>query len=156
MSVAETLALQEVLYTSKNPTRRWLHCTRRDWIVSAITRYSTKPEGRAIEIGPGSGVYLPELAERYKFVDAADIASEFLGRARELANIHKNIKAIEDDITDSKIAGTTYDLALCTEVIEHVANSRAALKHMYRIMKSGGVLVLSTPQRYSILELSCR
>jgi 2-polyprenyl-3-methyl-5-hydroxy-6-metoxy-1,4-benzoquinol methylase len=156
MSVAETLELQEVLYTSKNPTRRWLHCTRRDWIIDAINRYSTNPDGRAIEIGPGSGVYLPELARHYRFVDAADIADEFLTRARELANIHDNISAMKDDITDSKIGGSTYDLVLCTEVVEHVANSSAAIKHMYRVLKPGGVLILSTPQRYSTLELTCK
>jgi len=102
------------------------------------------------------GTYLPKLAEHYKFVDAADISAEFIGCARELADIHKNIKVIKDDITESEIPGATYDLVLCTEVIEHIVNSRAALKHMHRILKPGGVLILSTPQRYSILELTCK
>ena len=38
-------------------------------------------------------------------------------------------------------------------MIEHVKDSRSALAEMYRLLKPGGVLVLSTPQRYSPLEV---
>jgi len=36
----ELVELQETLYTSSNPTRRWLHCIRRDWIYDALNRYA--------------------------------------------------------------------------------------------------------------------
>ena len=37
-TAAELVALQETLYRSGNPTRRWLHCIRRDWIFAALRR----------------------------------------------------------------------------------------------------------------------
>lgn len=35
-SPSALVALQEILYRSGNPTRRWLHCIRREWIIAAL------------------------------------------------------------------------------------------------------------------------
>jgi hypothetical protein len=66
--------LQEALYNSRNPTRRWLHRSRRDWIVDALRSAACNGAGRtyAVEIGPGSGVYLPLLADLYREVIATE------------------------------------------------------------------------------------
>jgi hypothetical protein len=79
----ELLELQQTLYASKNPTRRWLHESRRDWILDALRRYRTDGMRHALEIGPGSGVYLPTLANLFDKVGAADIASAFLTQSPE-------------------------------------------------------------------------
>jgi SAM-dependent methyltransferase len=150
--------LQETLYTSKNPTRRWLHVSRRDWIAAALRRAA--PDGRvarALEIGPGSGVYLPVLAEIADEVIAADIEDAYLDRLHPFTNLHPNITLVRDDITRSRFDDATFDLILCTEVIEHIRDSPAALREMRRTLQPGhGRLVLSTPQRYSPLELVAR
>jgi len=152
----QLLELQHTLYTSKNPTRRWLHLSRRDWILDAIRRHKTHSMQCALEIGPGSGVYLPTLASLFDTVVAADIASAFLVQARHLAHNHTNIKVIEDDIVRSTFASGSFDLILCSEVIEHIADSAAALAQIGRIIKPNGVLILSTPQKYSFLEIASK
>ena len=60
---AELLPLLETLYDSRNPTRRWLHRTRRDWIIGKLRQYARGD--RALEIGFGAGVYLSALAELF-------------------------------------------------------------------------------------------
>jgi hypothetical protein len=57
--------------------------------------------GCALEIGPGSGVYLPALADLFDKVIATDIASAFLTRVWFLARVYPNIVVIEDDIIHS-------------------------------------------------------
>ena len=47
-------------------------------------------------------------------------------------------------------------MVLCSEVIEHIADSAGALRAMHGLLKPGGLLVLSTPQRHSPLELAGR
>src|SRR5882724_12373918 len=64
----ELLALQRALYESRNPTRRWLHCTRRDWIAGRLTRLAADGRRAALEVGPGSGVYVPLLARLFERV----------------------------------------------------------------------------------------
>ena len=152
----QLLELQQTLYTSRNPTRRWLHCSRRDWIMDAIQRYSTGPRDKALEIGPGSGLYLPVLAKRFREVIAADIEDAYLNEANSLAAAHPNLHPVVDDITHSRLPERSFDLILCTEVVEHIADSARAIAEMHRLLKPGGVLILSTPQRYSPLELTAK
>jgi len=152
----ELLELQQTLYASKNPTRRWLHCVRRDWIFDAIQRYGTAHPGRALEIGPGSGLYLPLLANRFQEVIAADIEDAYLNHANTLVAAHPNLRPVVDDITRSRLPQRSFDLILCTEVVEHIADSARAIAEMHRLLKPGGFLILSTPQRYSPLELTAK
>lgn len=147
------LRLQQTLYSSRNPTRRWLHCTRRDWIIEALHRYSPKGSNEALEIGPGSGVYLPVLSHLFQKVTAIDIEETFLKHAEELTRKYSNVSLFADDIRDSRLPSERFDLVLCSEVIEHLGDARKAMKEMHRLLKPQGILILTTPQRYSILEL---
>lgn len=155
-SGSELVALQETLYRSSNPTRRWLHCSRRDWIVEALRRHAPAAPGRALEVGPGSGIYLPVLARLFQEVVASDIEAAFLKHAASLQHGLSNLQLALDNICDSALPPASFDLILCTEVVEHIADSAAALRGMRRLLKPGGVLVLSTPQRYSPLEQAAR
>jgi len=148
--------LQDTLYNSKNPTRRWLHCSRRDWIVDAIQRYTNNQRTMAAEVGPGSGIYLPVLASLYQQVQAVDIEEAYLDNARERMVDLPNLMLKTDDITHSLLPDLSFDFILCTEVIEHIKDSPNALKHMWRLLKPGGTLLLSTPQKFSPLELSAK
>jgi 2-polyprenyl-3-methyl-5-hydroxy-6-metoxy-1,4-benzoquinol methylase len=145
---------QQGLYRSTNATRRWLHTSRRDWIVSAIERHCPRSAVRVLEVGPGSGIYLPFLSSKAREVFAMDIEEKYLDNARRLQNQYPNITVVKDDITTTRFARGSFDLILCSEVIEHLADSRAALRNLNALLNPSGILVLSTPQRYSLLELT--
>lgn len=148
----ELFRLQETLYESKNPTRRWLHRSRRDWVVAAINRWGVGAR-RALEIGPGSGVYLPSLADVASEVVATDIEDAYLDHLRPIERDHPHVRLVHDDILGSSLPSEYFDLILCSEVIEHIADSRKALAEMRRLLAPSGVLILSTPQKFSPLEL---
>lgn len=145
------LELQDTLYSSSNPTRRWIHTRRRDVVESLLRPFAGAQ--RALEIGPGSGVYLPLLAELADEVVVTDVDPDFLGRARELMADRPGVRFLVDDITSSGLEAASFDLILCTEVLEHIGDWRAALASMARLLRPGGVLVLSTPQPWSPLEV---
>ena len=152
----ELVELQKTLYTSRNPTRRWLHCVRRDWIVDTIHRYSNREyreAGEALEVGPGSGTYLPILSDLFRTVYATDIEDAYLDHVRKLTNTTGSLVLVIDDIINTKLPHASFDLILCSEVIEHIADSRSAILQMHPLLKPGGILILSTPQRYSPLEV---
>jgi len=151
----ELVDLQETLYTSRNPTRRWLHCSRRDWIVEHIQAVSSHLP-RALEVGPGAGGYLPTLARVADELVAADIEEAYLDQARTLCESIAGLTCIKDDITATNLSADSFNLILCTEVIEHIVDSDAALCGLRKILVPGGTLILSTPQRYSPLELCAK
>lgn len=152
---ADLVSEQWTLYGSSNPTRRWLHGARRAWITDAVRRFAQQ-KGRAVEIGPGSGIYIPMLKEVFFEVYVVDCERVYLApleaRYAQDAAVHIEL----DDITASRLPEEHFDLVLCSEVVEHIPDSRAAFLHIARILKPGGILVLSTPQRYSFLELTAR
>ncbi|HEX4210372.1 MAG TPA: methyltransferase domain-containing protein [Candidatus Binataceae bacterium] len=151
---SELLPLLETLYDSRNPTRRWLHRTRRDWIFGKLRQYARGD--RALEVGFGAGVYLSALAELFSEVVGTDLEEAHLRHARKIALKYPNLRLLRDDICNSRLAEGSFSLVLCSEVIEHLPDSPAALAAIYRLLEPGGVLILSTPQRRSLLELSCK
>ncbi len=150
---SELLELHRTLYTSRNPTRRWLHETRRDWITDALRRVSPQSRHRALEVGFGSGIYLSILAELFDEVVATDVEEIFLRNAGALTARWPNLKVVADDITCTKLPTASFDLVLCSEVIEHLHDSASAMAGIHSLLHPGGTLVLSTPQRWSILEM---
>ena len=132
----------------------WLHTSRRDWVNNALSSCANEREvNRSIEVGPGAGGYLLLLSNLSASVIAADIEQEYLLYAGELVKNLANVQCKTDDITRSELPAGAFDLVLCTEVIEHIADSQAALSGLRRLLSPNGRVVLSTPQRYSPLEI---
>ncbi len=156
LTAADLVGLQQTLYASRNPTRRWLHAARRTWIEAALARAAAVGRGAALEIGPGSGVYVPLLVRLFERVTVSDVEAAYLDAARAAAPPGAPVAFVTDDITRSRLPAAAFDVVLCTEVIEHVADSPAALAGIRRLLKPGGRLVLSTPQRWSTLEACAR
>src|SRR6516164_3687077 len=98
---SQLIALLETLYNSRNPTRRWLHCTRRDWLIAKIAECARERPGRALEIGFGAGVYLRALAAHYKEVVGTDLNQDQLEYVRARTADLTNLRVIFDDITES-------------------------------------------------------
>ena len=145
----EHIGFQANLYESNNPTRRWLHNTRRTWVMQAIDRVS--PANPCyFEIGVGCGIYTHHLAQRGT-VFAIDINKDFV----TVANTMPGVRATVADITTDRFP-PLHDVALCSEVLEHVLDSASALKNIFASLKPGGVLVLTTPNSFSTVELTAR
>lgn len=51
----------------------------------------------------------------------------------------------DGDIHQLKFKSNSVDMALCIEVIEHVADPQTAVKELWRITKPGGKVILTTP-----------
>lgn len=152
----DLLLLQKTLYASKNPTRRWLHNRRREWVEHAIRDHAKNGTGTALEIGPGSGLYLPLLSECFEKVVAIDVEESFLQNALLCSNEYEHVYCVRDDITATALPSAAFDLILCSEVIEHIEDSESALRNMRRLLKKDGILVLTTPHKYCPLELCSR
>jgi len=59
---------------------------------------------------------------------------------------------IVSDITQIPVAANKFDIVLCSEVLEHVADTADAVMELARITKPGGHIILTTPFCYPLHE----
>jgi 2-polyprenyl-3-methyl-5-hydroxy-6-metoxy-1,4-benzoquinol methylase len=146
------VAFQARLYSDPNPTRRGLHTTRRDWVLENALAF-TCPGDRVIEVGVGCGVFTGALSAAGRRITAVDINPAFLDNVSALPGVETHCV----DATRPVQLGC-HDLAVCSEVLEHVPpeHSLGMLKTLHDSLKPGGMLVLSTPQRFATVELMAR
>jgi SAM-dependent methyltransferase len=90
---------------------------------------------RVLDAGAGDAPYRPLFAHcDYVTVDWP--SSPHLGA--RAADISASLDALP-------IENSSFDLVLCTEVLEHVANPSAVLGELRRVLRPGGALRLTTP-----------
>ena len=59
------------------------------------------------------------------------------------------ISAVEGDGERLPFADGLFDTVICTETLEHVPDDRAVLRELLRVLRKGGVLVISVPDEHS-------
>ena len=146
------ISFQANLYDDPNPTRRGLHRARRDWVQDRLARYVNEGS-HVLETGVGCGIFTRHLTEQGATVMAVDVNQAFLDGVSDLSNV----EVLNADATRD-FGARNIDVALLSEVLEHVPceGSIGMLKTIYDALKPGGVLVLTTPQRFSTMELTAR
>jgi len=100
---------------------------------------------RAADVGCGAGLLAEPLARLGAEVTGIDAAPENIGAAR----LHAEGQGLEIDyrVGGVEMLAGSYDLVTCLEVLEHVAEPRAFVAGLSRILAADGLLILSTPNR---------
>jgi 2-polyprenyl-3-methyl-5-hydroxy-6-metoxy-1,4-benzoquinol methylase len=94
--------------------------------------------GRVLELGAGSGALTQRLQAAGFRVTASDISNYF----------KLDTEFVPLDLNDpnfDKSLASEFDLVTSVEVIEHLENPSAFLRSICRLLKPGGVAILTTP-----------
>ncbi len=59
----------------------------------------------------------------------------------------ENIRFCVGDLTKLESKDSSYDLVICSEVIEHLTRPLDAIREIKRVLKNGGVAIVSTPNK---------
>lgn len=138
-----------VTYEHPEPYKRFFYGARSGAVLRALD-----PQAREeiLEVGCGSGYYTRELVARRAKVTATEYAPSALAQAR------RNVGEVADfrleDAQSLSFAGASFDKVLLSEVIEHVPEPERAIAEATRVLRPGGLLVVSTPSRFSPLNLA--
>ena len=98
---------------------------------------------RLLDGGSGTGWFSKRATERGARVTSIDIGHQLLKKVGEKCRTDR----AACDICRTGLAAETFDFIVSSEVIEHVPNPRSAIAELNRLLKPGGVLVLSTPNK---------
>jgi SAM-dependent methyltransferase len=101
--------------------------------------------GRTADIGCGPGVFTRYLCQRSAEVHAADIDPATLRRVRARNRAFDNLDFLVALADRLPFVDGCLDTVLLLEVLEHLEDDAAGIKEIYRVLRSGGKLVLSVP-----------
>ncbi|MFO7937810.1 MAG: methyltransferase domain-containing protein [Kiritimatiellia bacterium] len=99
---------------------------------------------------------------RFKSASVLHIAPEkHISRAVEGCNPERYVKGDLEpvrndirkmDVTDINESDSSFDIAICNHVLEHVPDDRKALCELFRVLKPGGIAILQTPYALKLTE----
>lgn len=117
--------------------RRW-HNGKVDAIINLIV--NIKP-GTILDVGSASGWFLSEIKKRIPAASCTGI--DVYAPAIEYAKKHyPDISFKVADAHKLPIKTSSFDLVLCTEVLEHVVAPEEVVSEIERVLKPGGVAVI--------------
>jgi hypothetical protein len=109
------------------------------YLVEMFSAFEPSRRYRLLEFAPSPG--LRTLFRRYRFLDyrSADLDRD---------DVQDNV-----DITDMRIyADRSFDVVLCSHVLEHVREDRKAMLELHRILKADGFGVVLVPLLSNVEE----
>ncbi|MFH1886796.1 MAG: class I SAM-dependent methyltransferase [Pseudomonadota bacterium] len=127
-----------------------------------FSRLALAPGSRVLDVGCGTGRHSWEAAKLPGVhVTAADRDPERLARARGMFVLMYMegqwgggpVGLVCVDAAALPFPGGHFDLVICSEVLEHLPDDRAAVAELARVLKPGGVLAVSVPR--SLPERLC-
>jgi len=137
----ERMDPMHLLELREKETSYWWHVNKRQ-LVMALLKRGVRPGASILEVGCGGGYLATVLAETGWREVAADVSYDAARFARNAGAAD----ALVFDATDAwPVADDRFDAVLMLDVLEHLDDDVAALAEARRVLRPGGVLVLTVP-----------
>lgn len=107
---------------------------------------------KVLDVGCGTGIFSYFLASKGKDVIGIDMLPEHITIANRMYKL-PNLQFKVMDAANLNFPDNSFDCVLFLETIEHVDNPVEILKDIYRVLKPGGCLVVSTPNSNSYISI---
>jgi len=110
-------------------------------LFADLERASVHAHGRLLDVGCGNKPYERMFTCRVSEHIGCDVVQSSQHRVDVIC-----------PATSLSFGDSSFDTVLCTQVIEHVVDHKQLLSESFRVLKSGGVLILSGPMYWPLHE----
>ena len=113
--------------------------------------------GRLLEVGCGPAVMAPDLLAMGFELHGIDVSAEMIRRAELRIASHpleKRCRFAIGDVESLEFPDAFFDAVLAMGVLEYLDGYDRALHEMRRVLKPGGVMILTIPNRASAYHLA--
>ncbi|WP_337156769.1 metalloregulator ArsR/SmtB family transcription factor [Pseudomonas putida] len=115
----------------------------RDSLLALLDNLSFGPGASALEVGPGDGGFLPDLARRFNQVTALDNSSTMLELARQVCE-REGLSNVNLQLADALGAtDVEADCVVLNMVLHHFSDPALALRLLAERVKAGGSLLVT-------------
>jgi SAM-dependent methyltransferase len=130
-------------------------CVREIW-YEHMARYAMAAHvckgARVLDVACGEGYGSHLLALVAAEVDGADIDAESVAHARGRYQ-RDNLRFHQADATALPFDDDGFDVITSFETLEHLEAQQALLKELHRVLRPGGVLLISSPDKHTYSDL---
>lgn len=119
----------------------WYRGRRRVYLAHLRAALGSVRTGRALDVGGASGGFARGLSRYAETVHAIDLDRRQLGDA-EIAG---RARLVQGDACALPMRDRSYDLVTLFDVLEHVEDEQRVLGEVRRVLRPGGLTVLSVP-----------
>jgi SAM-dependent methyltransferase len=117
--------------------------------LGLILRYCEGQSGVLLEIGCGTATHLATLAPAFSRLIGTDVSAGMVDAARRKVQTSPYRDRIELRVDPAEELGTiddrSVDVVLCVGALEHMLDQSQVIRQVSRVLKSGGMFVLLTP-----------
>ncbi len=111
-------------------------------------------QGKILDVGCGNGWVASVFCKKGFNVVSSDLAHLNVKKALDKIP-HENHLGIVADAFSLPFADNTFNYVVASEVIEHVADPGGFVGSLFRVVKPGGSLVVTTPYKEKIIYTLC-
>lgn len=114
-------------------------------VAEGLRKAPLKRSELALEVGPGDGRFLLELAPRFERVVAVDTAAEMLEQARQRITdaAFNNIELLQGDTRHPDLAGLKADCVIINMVLHHTPQPAEVIADVAKLLADHGVVVIT-------------
>lgn len=94
-----------------------------------------------LDAGAGTGWFSQGLTRWGGRVTSLDVGTELMHQVRKKANSQR----VVGSVLSLPFPDASFDVVLCTEVIEHTTDPRQAVEELSRVLRPSGILVVTVP-----------
>ncbi|MFQ3682095.1 class I SAM-dependent methyltransferase [Roseiflexus sp.] len=105
-----------------------------------------------LDIGCGNGAYTLDIAREAAVSWGIDIDLRWLKEFSACDEIPPTLGIGQAAAEHLPFADGSFDVVFCIETLEHVDDEQAALYEMRRVLRAGGALLLTVPNKWYLFE----
>lgn len=140
--------------SSRYDAAAWLQAMVREELLSRLTLLPAPPRD-VLDLGAGTGAAALAMKRRFRraSVTAVDIAAPMLNVARRHSRFWRPIRCIEADARALPFEAGSFDLVFSNLMLQWLDPPDTALAEMRRVLRPGGLLLLSSFGPETLQEL---